>query len=722
MTTTTAPYGSWPSPVDARLVAAHDGRPEYLGTIGDEIWWIEPRPEEGGRRTLMRLPGDGSTGGESVLNSPWNVRNRVIEYGGLPWAGTAREEDGPLVVFTHFADQRLYAYEPDVPGAEPRPLTPLSAVVPDGLRWCDPVVLPGGADGGGRGEVWCVLEEFTGGGPTDVRRVLAGVPLDGSAAEDRTRVRELTDDRHRFVTGPRLSPGLAGIAGIAGLPGGAGAAGSAGARRVAWIAWDHPDMPWDSAVAKVAEVTGDGELSAVRTVAGGREVSVAQVEWAPDGALLLASDESGWWNLRRLDLGNPGNPADPGADRGRGGAAGGSELPGPDESPEPVALCPRDEEFAGGLWRIGMRWFEPLPDGTVATLHGRGSMTLGILDPGSGVLVDAGGTWTEWSALAVAGSRIAGIAASAQTPYDIVEFDPRTGHLRAVGPRHEDAVDPAYYPEPEARVFIGPDGRDIHAHVYRPHHPRYAAPEGESPPYVVWAHGGPTSRAPLVLDLEIAYFTSRGIGVVEVDYGGSTGHGREYRNRLREQWGVVDVEDCAAVARALADEGEADPARLAIRGGSAGGWTSAVSLTSPSTDGLYACAVITYPILDLTGWATGETHDFESQYLESLVGPLDRVPQRYRERSPIEHADRISTPFLLLQGVEDVICPPVQCERFLEQLAGRDVPHAYLTFEGEGHGFRRAESIIRAVEAELALYAQVFGLDRGDVPSLKLSS
>jgi dipeptidyl aminopeptidase/acylaminoacyl peptidase len=224
---------------------------------------------------------------------------------------------------------------------------------------------------------------------------------------------------------------------------------------------------------------------------------------------------------------------------------------------------------------------------------------------------------------------------------------------------------------------------------------------------------------PLVLDLEIAYFTSRGIGVVEVNYGGSTGYGRAYRNRLREQWGVVDVEDCAAVARALADEGTADPARLPVRGGSAGGWTSAASLAA--TD-LYACGTVIYPILDLTGWGTGETHDFESQYLESLVGPLAEVPGRYAERSPSEHADRITAPFLLLQGEDDVICPPVQCERFLARIEGRGVPHAYLTFPGEGHGFRRADTMIRALEAELSLYAQVMGLKPAGVPTVELHS
>jgi len=673
MATTTAPYGSWPSPIDARLVASHDGRPEYLGAVGEEMWWTEPRPAEGGRRALMRMPAYGQGEARSVLPPPWNVRNRVIEYGGLPWAGVPRAEGGPLVVFTHFADQRLYAYEPDVPGAEPRPLTPVSATVPGGLRWCDPVLVPDGPAGP---EVWCVLEEFTGEGPTDLRRLLAAVPLDGSAAGDRARVRELTGDGSRFVTGPRLSPD---------------------GRHVAWLAWDHPAMPWDGTEVKAARVIGEGGFADVTTVAGGPEESVAQVEWAPDGALLLVSDASGWWNLQRLRLG--AGPADAGA---------------------PTALCPREEEFAAGLWRFGQKWFEPLSNGLIATLHGRGSMRLGILDPETGDLADVTGPWSEWAALAVAGTRVVGVAAGPRSSYEVVELDTGTGHCLVVASRHEDPVDPAHYPEPVERTFTGPDGRDIHAHLYPPHHPGYAAPEGELPPYVVWAHGGPTSRAPLVLDLEIAYFTSRGIGVAEVNYGGSTGYGREYRNRLREQWGVVDVEDCAAVARALAAEGSADPARLAVRGGSAGGWTSAASLTSPAADGLYACGTISYPILDLAGWATGETHDFESQYLESLVGPLDRHPERYRERSPLQHAERIAAPFLLLQGLDDVICPPVQCERFLAQVDGRGVPHAYLAFEGEGHGFRRADTIISAVEAELSLYAQTFGVTRDDVPVLEL--
>jgi dipeptidyl aminopeptidase/acylaminoacyl peptidase len=509
-----------------------------------------------------------------------------------------------------------------------------------------------------------VLEEFTGDGPSDVRRVLAAVPLDGSAAGDRGAVRELTDDRHRFVTGPRVSPD---------------------GRRAAWLAWDHPRMPWDGTELIVADVAPEGTFRDARTVAGGPEESIAQADWAPDGALLYASDRTGWWNLYR-----DGRP-----------------------------LCTREEEFGGPLWKLGQRWFAPLDSGLIAVLHGRGAAALGILDPETGEVVDAAGPWTEFAAtLAAHGERVVSVGAGPRRGYEVVELDTRTGRTRVIGAPHADAVDPAHYPEPQIRTFTGPGGRDIHAHVYPPHHPACAAPDGELPPYVIWAHGGPTSRSPLVLDLEIAYFTSRGIGVAEVNYGGSTGHGREYRNRLREQWGVVDVEDCAAVALALADEGSADRARLAVRGGSAGGWTAAASLT---TTDVYACGTVIYPILDLTGWGTGETHDFESQYLESLIGPLAEVPDRYAERSPAEHADRVTAPFLLLQGLDDVICPPVQCERFLARMAGRGVPHAYIAFEGEGHGFRRAETMVRVLESELSLYAQVFGLDSPGVPTLELT-
>jgi dienelactone hydrolase len=668
---TTEPYGTWPSPVDAALAASHDGRPAFPGAVGDEVWWTASRPAENGRTTLVRRRADGTE--ETVLPAPWNVRTRVIEYGGLPWAGAPGAAHGPLVVFANFSDQRLYAYEPDRGGgAEPRPLTPVSATG-GGLRWADLRLLPE------RGEVWCVLEEFTGAGPSDVRRVIAAVPLDGSAADDRAAVRELSDGAHRFVTGPEISPD---------------------GQRVAWLAWDHPRMPWDGTEVVLAH-TGDGTgpFTGAAAVLGGPDESVAQVTWSADGALLYATDADGWWRLRRVAPEHVGQVRPPSR-----------------------ALSPEGpEEFGGPLWRLGLRWFLPLQDGRIAVVHGRGSNALGVLDPATGRVTDADGPWTEWSpGLAARGSGVIAVGAGATTSFEVVELDTATGRAAVIGSAHSDAVDPAYCPQGRERTFTGPGGREIHAHVYPPRHPDRTGPDGELPPYVIWVHGGPTSRTPLVLDLEIAYFTSRGIGVAKVNYGGSTGYGRAYRNRLREQWGIVDVEDCAAVALALAAEGSADRDRLAIRGGSAGGWTTAVSLTSSEAAGVYACGAISYPILDMTTWASGETHDFESQYLESLVGPFAEVPERYRDRSPISHVDRVTASFVLLQGLDDVICPPAQCERFLAAVEGRGIPHAYLAFEGEGHGFRKKETVVSCLEAELSLYAQTFGFERPDVPRLEL--
>jgi dipeptidyl aminopeptidase/acylaminoacyl peptidase len=649
-----SPYGAWDSPITVEMVAAADGRPGHLGAVGGELWWTEPRPEEGGRRALMRRTEDGTA--VSVLPPPWNVRNRVHEYGGRPWAGAILEDGSPIVVFTNFDDQRLYVFEPDK-GGEPRPVSP-APERPGGLRWSDPVIDLE------RFEAWAVMEQHTGPEPTDVRRVLAAVGL--TARGEAAAVRELTDDAYRFLTGPKLSP-----------DGGS----------VAWIAWNHPHMPWDETELRVAEVTGDGSLAEVRTVAGGEGEAIAQAEWSRDGTLVFTGDRTGWWNLHWID-----------PFTGESGTVHEAEA-----------------EFAGPMWDLGKRWFQILASGDIAAVHGKGEGRLGVFDAWDRKMNLVDGPWTEWApGIAAVGDRVYGLAATPHTGYEVVEVDAVNGTARVIAAANEDIVDRAYYPVPEDRTFTGPGGREIHAHVYPPRNPDYEGPEGELPPFAVWVHGGPTSHVRAVLDMELAYFTSRGIGVVEVNYGGSTGYGREYRERLRERWGEVDVEDCAAVARALAAEGTADPARIAIRGGSAGGWTAAASLTSPAAQGVYACAVVKYPILDLSGWTGNGTHDFESQYVYSLVGGPDVLEERSLLRSPVHHADRIEVPFLLLQGLDDEICPPEQAERLLRAVEGRGVPHAYRTYEGEQHGFRRDATVIDAVLAEHALYAQVFAFPGPD--------
>lgn len=669
-----APYGAWDSPITAELAASATSAgpmtaPQYVGIVGGEAWWVEPRADEDGRMVLMRRRGDGDgAAGSTVLPAPWNMRSRVVEYGGPPWAAVSVA--GRLtVVFVHFDDQRLYAWNADEPEASPRPLTPISAVGA-GLRWAEPQIDPA------RGVVRCVLEEFTGPGPSDLRRVIAAVPLDGSANDDRSAISELTDDRHRFVTGLRVS---------------------SGGRRAVWLAWDHPHMPWEATQLKIADVSAaDGTFTGIRTLIGGLSDPIAQAEWAADGTLLVAPERTGWWNLYRVD---------------------------PD-SGQATSLYPAWEEFGGGAQRFGLRWFAPLDDGRVAVLHGVGAQRLAVLDPASGMLTDVPGSWSEWLPyLDADGDRVVGIAADPEGSYEVVEIDARTLTDRVPDRVRRSGLRSEYLPEPHARTFTGLNGRLVYANVYPPRNPAYEGPEEEDglplPPYVVWAHGGPTMRSALVPSSEIAYFTSRGIGVVDVNYAGSPGYGRDYRDRLRGQWGVADVEDCTAVAHALIAEGQAAPGGIAIRGGSAGGFTAASCLAYSD---VFACATILYPLVDLYEFATAPTHDFESHYLDYLIGPLAEVPDRYRDRSLTTLAPRIRAPFLLMQGTDDVICPPSQAERFLASVTERAVPvrYVYLTFAGEGHGFRRSDTISAALKAELAFYARVFGFDPPRVKPLDL--
>ncbi|MFS4091036.1 prolyl oligopeptidase family serine peptidase [Streptomyces sp. AF1A] len=650
--TTVAPFGSWHSPISAEsatagLSAGRIAAPSYVGAVGDEVWWVEPRPEEGGRTALVRRRADGRT--DSLLPAPWDVRSRVIEYGGRPWAA-APDATGAHAVFVHCDDQRLYALRVDHDRCgTPRPLTPVSPVGA-GLRWAEPELDLA------RGEVRCVLEEFTGEGPGDVRRVHAAVPLDGSAAGDRSAVRELAPAAHRFISQARRSPD---------------------GRHAAWIAWDHPHMPWDAAELRIAEVGEDGSLRRARTLTGGPGDPVAQAEWLANGTLVAACESTGWWNLYAVDTGT------------------GERRP----------LYPVAEEFAG-LQRLGHRWFWPLRDGRLAVLHGVGAQRLAVLDPDRGELTDVPGPADEWLPhLDAARDAIVGVAASSRSPYTVVEVDAATPALPAGRVESGFTVDSAYLPAPERRVFAGPGGRPVHAQVHAPRNPRFAGPPGEVPPLVIWAHGGPGLRAALALNPEIAYFTSRGITVAEVNYGGTPGYGRAYRERLRGQWGVVDVEDCACVAQALIEEGTATAGRVAIRGGSAGGLTAALAAASGD---LYACATLFYPVVDLVSLAAGGTHDFESHYLETLVGPTHRT-DLYRARSPLLRADRIAVPLLVLQGTGDVICPPAQAAAFARALSGPARPHVFRTFEGEGHGFRRQSTLIACLEEELRFYARVFG-------------
>jgi dipeptidyl aminopeptidase/acylaminoacyl peptidase len=654
------PYGSWPSPITAADVAKGDLRLGYpVLVVGEnthdepDVWWLEGRPDEGGRMVIVS-----ATRGD-LLPAPWSARTRVHEYGGLCWLPLPGTE-APGFVFAEWSDQRLYRV--DNAGLPPQPLTPEPSL-PAALRYADPVLSPDGR------EVWCVREQHTGEGATaTITRAIVGVPLDGSAADNAAAVRAIVSGS-QFLAYPTPSP-----------DGG----------QLAWIAWDHPNMPWDSTQLRVGNLV-DGVVPSWHGVLGGEHESVLEPTWADSAHLYAISDRSGWWNLYRVD------------------ASGGSE---------PTPLATRAEEFSGPLWQLGHHHYRALDDGKLLVLHGSGGERLGLLDPANGALEDLELPYTHWHpSIATNGRTVVGVGGSAQLPASVVRIDLETGRQSVLRRSADDMPDEAYLPQVDSATFAGVAGRDVHAQVYAPRNPHAQAPPNERPPYIVFVHGGPTASSPPALDLEYAYFTSRGIGVIDVDYGGSTGYGREYRERLRGQWGVVDVEDCVSAVTALANSGQADVARLAIRGGSAGGWTTLAALTRTTT---FAAGVSYYGVAELLRFAD-DTHDFESRYLDGLVGPLPEAHDLYVERAPLSHVDSVSCPVLLLQGLDDPVVPPSQAEMFRDALVAKGIRHAYLAFEGEQHGFRKTENVIASLEAELSFYGQVFGFVPPGVAVLKLS-
>ncbi|MGI8868426.1 MAG: prolyl oligopeptidase family serine peptidase [Mycobacteriales bacterium] len=646
------PYGSWPSPLTAADIAGGT-RPLSGGhTVGGELWWLEGRPTEGGRQVVARRAPNGDV--EALLPAPWNVRSRVHEYGGAAWIGVP---DGAAraLVFVNFADQRIWRLDVDRPGGVPVPLTPEPAA-PSALRYADPVP-------GAPGELLWVREKHDG---EHIERHLVAVPVDASAGTDPERVRVIAGGSD-FLAAPRLSPD---------------------GKRLAWIAWDHPRMPWDGTELRVADLDADGRAAGVRTLIGGPEESVLQPTWADGTALYVVSDRSGWWNLYRI-------AADGGV---------------------PKALHQRAEEFAEPAWTFGTRTYAGLDANRIVTVHGTETRSLGILDLASGRLTDLDLPYTSYGSIAVDGEKLHTVAASPTQASTLVEIDLIDHTATPLRCSLDDVPDAGYLSTPESLVVTGRHGRDVHAHVYAPANRDVTAPAGERPPYVALVHGGPTAQAMATLSLSAAYFTSRGIGVIDVNYGGSTGYGREYRNRLRGQWGVIDVEDTVTACEALVERGLADPRRLAIRGGSAGGWTVLAALTRTDTFGAGASYFGVAELLDFVK----DTHDFESRYIDSLVGPLPEAHDLYVERAPLSHVDGVSCPVLLLQGADDKVVPPSQAEMFRDALVRKGIPHAYLLFEGEQHGFRKAENNVTALEAELSFYGQVFGFDPPGVPKLEL--
>ena len=637
--TTIAPYGSWDSPISAASLVA-TGHPVSGGKfVGDEVWWLESRPTEGGRLAVRRHDQAGSP--VDVIPAPWNARTRVHEYGGGAWAAT----DTGVLVFAEFSDQRLYRLDPGA--SEPTPLTPAD----EGMRFAGLSI-----DGG---DVIAVRETHRDG---DLGRDIVAVPLDGRAAKDGHAIRAMVSGS-RFLAAPQISPdGL----------------------HLAWIAWDHPNMPWDGTELRIGRI-GDGTVCEYRTIGGGPSESVLQPEWASNDELYAISDRTGWWNLYRYPLDGAATP-----------------------------LHPMEVDIGAPMWGLGMRWYSVLDDGRLLFVGTKGTDTLAILDLASGMLEQLDIPLDAMSLNAVKGQRVLLNGGGARMVDGLRELDLVSRSLTDIRLNLDEVPSEVFLPEAEMVTTSGV--REVHSIVYRPRNPDFAGPKAELPPYIAVVHGGPTDHNAPELNLKYAYFTSRGIGIIDINYGGSSGYGREYRQRLNGQWGIVDVEDTIAAISGIADAGIADPARLAIRGGSAGGWTVLAALVSSE---VFACGVSYYGVADLLALAE-DTHDFEARYLDGLVGPLPEAAQVYYDRAPINRVDDLSCPVLLLQGLDDPVVPPAQSKTFRDALVKKGIRHAYLAYEGESHGFRKAETIIHSFQSELSFYGQVMGFETPDAPKLEL--
>ena len=556
---------------------------------------------------------------------------------------------------SNFDDQRLYRVDP---GAQPVPIT--AAIENRRHRYADGRVTSDGA-------LWIGVRErhAESDSSKDVVNELVVLPTDGSSEP-----RVIVGGRDFYST-PRVSPD---------------------GSRLCFLAWDLPWMPWDGCELHVAELAEDGSISGIEHVAGRDGVeSIWQPEWSPAGDLVFASDRSGWWNLERIRDG------------------------------ERTPLHEREAEFGYPAWSFGTSSHAFLADGRILCAYdSEGFTTFAVLDPETGALESLDLELDSWGApyLRADGTQAVIVAGSATVPTQVALVDIATGTLEPLRKSVESPVSTTYFSEPRVIEFPTEGGLTARAFFYPPTSPEFDAPDGELPPLIVESHGGPTGNTTAAFSLGVQFWTSRGFGVVDVDYGGSTGYGRAYRERLNGQWGVVDLADCVNAARYLVDQGEADGERLLITGGSAGGYTTICALTF--TDA-FAAGTTYFGIADLEQFAGGETHKFELQYEHTLVGPYPERADVYRERSPIHFTDRIATPMLVLQGADDRVVPPSQAELIVGALRERGVPHAYLLYEGEGHGFRKAKNIIGSLEAELSFYAQVLGFEpAGAIPRLEI--
>ena len=446
--------------------------------------------------------------------------------------------------------------------------------------------------------------------------------------------------------------------------------------QLAWLTWSHPNMPWDGCELWVGEFGEDGSLTSSRWVAGGAAESIFQPEWSPDGVLYFASDTNGWWNLHRIS-----------------------------SDGEIESVHQAKGELGMPQWVFGMSLYAFISAEQVACSHiEQGVSTFGLIDTKTGKLTTVDCPFTDIQYLRAHDGEVVFRGGSPTDVLSIVKYNVASGAFETLRRSNELEIYPRYFSVPRAIEFPTEGGLTAHGFFYPPQNPDFRAPENEKPPLIVKSHGGPTAAASTALSLSIQYWTSRGFAVLDVNYGGSTGYGRQYRERLNKKWGIVDVDDCANGARYLANRGEVDPKRLVITGGSAGGYTTLCALTFRKT---FKAGASHFGVSDAEALAR-DTHKYESQYLTGLLGPYPERRDIYFERSPINFAERLSCPVIFFQGLEDKVVPPDQAEKMVEAMRAKRIPVAYVAFEGEQHGFRQAGNIKRALDGELYFYSRVF--------------